>query len=455
MNVIVIVVDTLRRDAISPYNTKIDTPNLSRIAERSIVFDNLTAASCWTMPTHASMLTGEYPSTHKATRSDEGLSPSVPTVSEILRSSGYRTYCLNPPHPLNGQVGFRDRGWDRWHNTYTDPKHEQFARLLKAWIQEGLMERPRYAFDSELLRAVRTNYRTRWVLDEIIDVIDEPSDSFVFTNLFAVHRDYEPFPPGTPNVSEEARKISRREDHYQHRYNYGNPDLPDDVIDELWDLYAGGVRWVDEKLGRFFNRLEESGLDEETAVIITSDHGELFGETTDRPCVAHQNSLHPALIDVPFLLYHPNSEPRRDDRLASQVDVTPTILDVAGVLNDHQGAVGTMAGHSLLGKSKHETVFAELAAMESPDKNLEQRYEIDFSPYERTYKVARTLNYTVRFRSDGTTVAHDRQDQNASVPSDEIERLRVLVEERLEWNINSIEVSNAVRKQMERVGYLD
>jgi hypothetical protein len=137
------------------------------------------------------------------------------------------------------------------------------------------------------------------------------------------------------------------------------------------------------------------------------------------------------------------------------VDVTPTILDVAGVLNDHQGAVGTMAGHSLLGKSKHETVFAELAAMESPDKNLEQRYEIDFSPYERTYKVARTLNYTVRFRSDGTTVAHDRQDQNASVPSDEIERLRVLVEERLEWNINSIEVSNAVRKQMERVGYLD
>lgn len=113
-----------------------------------------------------------------------------------------------------------------------------------------------------------------------------------------------------------------------------------------------------------------------------------------------------------------------------------------------------MAGHSLLGKSKHETVFAELAAMESPDKDLEQRYELDFSPYERTYKVARTPNHTVRFRPDGMTVAHDRQDQNASVPSGEMEGLRVLVEERLEWNISSLEVSDAVRKQMERVGYL-
>lgn len=123
MNVAVVVVDSLRKDAISPYEGRVETPNLSRTAERSIVFEDVSAASCWTLPTHASMLTGQYPSKHGAKWAMERLSTDVPFVGGPLSSSGYRTHFLNPPHPLNGDVGFRDRGWDRWHNTYADPKH--------------------------------------------------------------------------------------------------------------------------------------------------------------------------------------------------------------------------------------------------------------------------------------------------------------------------------------------
>jgi len=454
MNVIVIVVDTLRRDAIAPYDGRVDTPHLSRIAKKCVTFDDVTATSCWTMPTHASMLTGEYPSVHKAVRSNEGLLPSIPIVSELLGESGYRTYCLNPPHPLNGDVGFRDRGWDRWHNTYADPKLTQFRRLLGVWTQEGLLKRPRHALSPAFLRAVRTNYRTRWTLNEIVDVVNDPSDSFVFANLFAVHRDYEPFPPDVPDVSEGALNISRREDDHQYRFNYGDPSLPDSVVEELWELYAGGVKWLDAKLGAFFDHMAAADLLNDSVVIVTADHGELFDESSEPPRVAHFNSLHPVLIDVPLLLYHPDIEPGRDDRLVSQVDVAPTILDAAGVLNDHRKAIDEMAGHSLLSDANHDTVFAEHTAMEPPSSEIAERYGLDFSPYERAYKAARTTKYTVRFRSDGTTVAHNRQDPDTSVPHDEIKRLRTLVDDCFEWDVGTPTVSDAVRKQLEQVGYL-
>jgi arylsulfatase A-like enzyme len=166
------------------------------------------------------------------------------------------------------------------------------------------------------------------------------------------------------------------------------------------------------------------------------------------------NGMVNASVSATLLLYHPDLEAGRDDRLASHVDVAPTILDAAGVADDHRETVNAMAGHSLLGSDEHDTVFAEHSAMDPPSSETTNRYDLDFSPYERTYKAARTDEYTVRFRSDGTTIAHDRKDPDGTVPDDEIERLRTLVNDRLGWEIGQLEVSDAVREQMERVGYL-
>jgi arylsulfatase A-like enzyme len=140
--------------------------------------------------------------------------------------------------------------------------------------------------------------------------------------------------------------------------------------------------------------------------------------------------------------------------LASQIDVAPTILDAAGIIDDHRDAVDAMAGHSLLGDDEHETVFAEHTPSNEHDPSLTRKYGIDFSPYDRAYKIARTTDYTVEFRSDGTTIAHNRRDPSASVPDDEIERLRALVNDRFEWEDTSSELNDAVREQLERVGYL-
>jgi hypothetical protein len=191
-------------------------------------------------------------------------------------------------------------------------------------------------------------------------------------------------------------------------------------------------------------------------VLITGDHGELFNEPTEPPYVAHRNSLHPALIDVPFLLYHPDLEPGRDNRLASQVDVAPTILDAAGILDDHRDAVDAMPGYSLLGENEHDVVFAEMGHHNVSKPNLKERYNLDFTPFHRAAKAAKTGEFMIEFRSDSSPIARNRLNSRADVPDDEIDRLRTVVDEQLSWEVetNDEDVTEAVRERLEDVGYL-
>jgi arylsulfatase A-like enzyme len=289
-----------------------------------------------------------------------------------------------------------------------------------------------------------------------VAAISEPGDSFAFANLFSPHRPYKPISGEADEVSDPARKLAWRNEQYRNRYNYGDLEIDESVISENRRLYDREVAWVDENIGRLFDQLENKGLMDETVVLITGDHGELFDEPSDPPYVAHRNSLHPVLIDLPLLLYHPNLEPRRDSRLASQVDVAPTILDAMGVMSDHTEAVDKMAGYSLLGTEEHDTVFAEMGSHDVSKPELKDKYDLDFTPYHRAAKVARTHEYTVEFRSDGPPIARNRLNPELKVPDNEIDRLRTLVDEQLSWDVKDSdeELTAAVRERLEDVGYL-
>lgn len=463
MNVVLVVVDTLRRDAISPYNPEQETPNLDRIADRSVVFEDVTASSCWTMPTHASMFTGQYPSRHGAIEPRLELGRDIPLVSELLSAAGYRTHAVNIPHPLSGDAGF-NRGWDEYGNTYADPKPVQAWRLLRSWVDLGLAKEPLAALKPSYLAPLRSNYRTRVAIDHVLDVARADGDEpfFAFTNLFAAHKDYRPFPRHAPDVSEDARRLAERirgetdGHHYQLRLNYGDLELDQSVIDETRELYQAEVRWIDESLGRLFDGLDDAGRLDDTVVMITGDHGELFGESERIP-VAHRNSLHPVLLDVPFLLYHPDLDPARDDRLASHCDVAPTILEAAGV--EDADVLEAMDGYSLLGDDRHETVFAEHGPSELRTADnlvaLQEKYDLDFSPYHETAKVARTKEFTVRVRDGGAVRAHDRRNPDAEVPDDVVQRLRDAIDARLGWTSRETTgVSEDVRSRLKDVGYL-
>lgn len=110
-NILWIVLDTQRADALAPYrlgDPEPITPHLGAWAEKATVYERAIAPAQWTIPSHASMMTGEYPSTHQVLQADQALDPAYPTVAEVLRSRGYATVGHNQniyhrllplPHP--------------------------------------------------------------------------------------------------------------------------------------------------------------------------------------------------------------------------------------------------------------------------------------------------------------------------------------------------------------------
>lgn len=458
MNIILVVVDTLRRDALSAYNNSSITPETQSIADQSLVFSDFTATSCWTMPTHASMLTGVYPHQHQAMEPTVHLSKETPVVGEALQENGFKTHAINIPPPLAGNAGF-NRGWNEYQNTRTFPKHRQILRLFKTFLTAGSPQDPLNAINPDYWSSLRTNYRTQHAIDDVVERVDREGDRFVFTNLFSAHTDYKPLPRHASDVSEDAKKLgeltrSDKGHNYRHRYNYGtlSEELSDDVVDETHDLYKGEVQWIDENLGRLWEGLERCNRLDDTVVIITADHGELFGEGDD-VVLDHRNSLHPVLLDVPLLLYHPELSNGRDDRLASQIDIAPTILDAAGIETDWE-----MDGYSLLSDDHHDVVFAEHGPQEFSEDYLESNWDIDLTPYEIERKAARTASATARNRSDGTVKVHNRIDPDKPVPDEEIEQLRNLIDDDLKWvgidHDQSNDMTDAVRDRLRDVGYL-
>ncbi|MEO1443881.1 MAG: sulfatase-like hydrolase/transferase, partial [Chloroflexota bacterium] len=116
-DVLLIILDTQRRDRLSTYGHARETsPSLTRLAETATVFDRAVAPAQWTIPAHASMFTGQYVGTHGVTEASHSLSGAYPTLAEILQVEGYRTvgFCNNP------LVGLLDnglsRGFDHFYN---------------------------------------------------------------------------------------------------------------------------------------------------------------------------------------------------------------------------------------------------------------------------------------------------------------------------------------------------
>ncbi|MDX9816903.1 MAG: sulfatase-like hydrolase/transferase, partial [Smithellaceae bacterium] len=111
-NIILVIIETFRVDHIGCYGySRNTTPFIDRFAEESVLFKNMISASSWTMPSHMSMLTGIYPSVHKATDYGKKLDEQIVTLAEVLRKNGYRTagFISNPT--LEAKYGFA-QGFD-------------------------------------------------------------------------------------------------------------------------------------------------------------------------------------------------------------------------------------------------------------------------------------------------------------------------------------------------------
>lgn len=297
-NVLLLVVDTLRADHLGLYGYPRPTsPELDRFARSSIVFDPVVAASSWTLPSVASILTSTYPSVH-GLRSRTGPKTStrvragLTTLTEVLANAGYRTAAVGTNPWVNTQGHGLQQGFETYETALREPAdfvHSRARRILEA---------------------------------------DDPRPVFLYLHYMDVHGPYvaqrdESLPTLGP-VEERARRPLTRAEKKKVPSYLRIPKAR--TVSGYVDAYDRGIQIWDRSFGEFARWLDETGRLGNTIVVIVSDHGE---ELLEHGGWNHGLTVFEEQIYVPWILRIPGEAGRRIDGAAvSLIDVGPSLLEV-------------------------------------------------------------------------------------------------------------------------------
>lgn len=363
-NLLVIVLDTMRRDRLSLYGHDVPTsPALDAFAARAVVYDRAISPAQWTIPAHASMFTGVYPTTHNLTEADRALPIELPTAAELLHDSGYHTvgFCNNP---LVGVLNHGLlRGFDAFFNYAGAAVNRPFERQLgppvdqavRGWRSFARSVGNQFAQREWLFRVslhpLLTPMWTRLVNykgsshDSVNDLIGYMSQHhagqsarpplFAFLNLMGTHL---PYRPPQDVLDHIAPSLSRAEYQFVAGFNADAARWASPVEEPLADwqtaaletFYDAEIHAQDRALQRLFDYLTRSGALDDTFVIVTADHGEGHG---DHGYFGHSFVVNHELTHIPLLIHHPDgtSSGLRSSEPVSTRRVFHTVLDAAGI----------------------------------------------------------------------------------------------------------------------------
>ncbi|MGH9379754.1 MAG: sulfatase [Thermoanaerobaculia bacterium] len=293
--VLVISLDTLRADHLSPYGYSRDTsPFLAELADRGVLFEQAIAQYPATLTSHMSLFTGLYPGEHGVYPPDAVLSDKIPTLPELFRAAGYTTGGFTEGAFVAGSYGFA-RGFDE--------------------------------FNDEVQRQTDDIERTFARAREFLDRLAPEERFFLFVHTYQIHDPYDPpepyasmfwdgeppdaFPPDGPNLV---------------RHNTYGGELSPGTVEYFEALYDGSIRYTDDQLKELFAFLDKRGLADDLTVVVLSDHGEQFQEHGQ---FVHAD-IYQEVMRVPLIILHPDLPAgRRVSRPVELVDVAPTLLGLA------------------------------------------------------------------------------------------------------------------------------
>ncbi len=312
LNVVLISLDTVRPDHLSQYGYERPTsPSIERFAAIAQDFPLAWSSSAYTLPSHASLFSGQYPSLHGVTDGGRRSVPALsPFLTELLDDRGYATAGFTGGGFLYPVFGFA-RGFDLY--TTLDP--------LLELEQETLVQRLQGVpgFDADYLPANGPAAIQEWITSHR----DEPF--FLFAHTYSAH---EFVPPRRALDAIGAPETSYVSDSPAQRFLYGDLTPPPEHLPWIVDRYDAGVRHADELVGHVLDALEAAELLESTIVVVTSDHGK---ELAERGRVDHGHQLHRELVRVPLLIHVPGLAAAERSTPASLIDVLPTVLATLGI----------------------------------------------------------------------------------------------------------------------------
>lgn len=389
-NILFITTDQQRRDTLGCYgNGLIRTPNVDKLASKGMVFDRAYCENPICLPSRLTMITGKKSSHHGVTVHNSSMRNSEKTMGEILQRNNYRTHFIGKPHFKSQQhrnteesiADWKDGRFDNWNGPYAG--FETVEMILGhsnslvghygKWLRERHPEKY-HLFKSDKLEPLTLDgggtYRNRipediyssaWVGDRTCSFIDSVKDSrkpfYCFASFpdphwpimppepyFSMYDNVE-MPKNTPynyeaekdNYPEQFRKAAEGK---RTCYNGGGAYLKENTsIEKIMRPYWGAITLIDKNVGRILDKLEECGMEENTIVVFTTDHGEYMG---CHGMIAKGGFLWEEFIKVPFIINYPELIRRncRTNAMFSFVDIVPTLLDLAGITENESAFDG-------------------------------------------------------------------------------------------------------------------
>jgi arylsulfatase A-like enzyme len=322
-SILLVTLDTTRADHLGCYGSEAATsPHLDALAAESVRYTRALSTSSWTLPAHASILTGKFTRSHGA-RADaagpirlssaiegprswrrvraRGLSPRERTLPVVLAEHGYATAAVVAGPWLKRVMGV-DLGFQSYDDSGITSMNGRLAEDVTDAALRWLRQRPEAPF-------------------------------FLFLNYFDPHDPYKP--PREFLRGKAPRRGKLDAETYRRRLT-------------RW-AYQGEIRYMDHHLGRLLGGLRSLGVYDDTWIIVTSDHGELLGE---HGIYGHGTTLHEPLLEIPLILKYPGSRTAPDTReeQVQLVDLLPTILNALGLAipPDVQGSPLGRRAHPLI-----------------------------------------------------------------------------------------------------------
>jgi arylsulfatase A-like enzyme len=351
-NVLFIVLDTVRAKNLGIYGyVRETTPNLAKLVNRGVGFADARSAAPWTLPSHATMFTGHWPS-ELFQHPEQKLDESVPTLAEYLGDNGYATagFVANTFY-CNSGFGL-SRGFDHYEDFYqnfgTSPgeilRHSELTRrMIKLVGGDDNAIRLDGRKDADRINADFLTWQTS----------RQGKPFFAFLNYLDAHAPYITPPNATRHFGLRPTNAADFKTLNDWQKLTSAPSDPRQ-IELARDAYDDCIAYLDEALGRLFDELQRRGVMDDTLVIVTADHGEEIGE---HELVGHGRSLYREELHVPLLIARPGAIPSGKIVFepVSLRDLPATIVDAVG-LSDHSPFPGRSMAPLWKGDGKTGTI---------------------------------------------------------------------------------------------------
>jgi arylsulfatase len=319
-NVIILIIESLRPDQLRAYGSGRDVmPNIDALANVSRVFSNTYTHSSHTNYATITPLSSHYP-LRSSTSYTYPENPSYPRVLiyDVLKALGYRTAIFSSSNEnWGGMINYLNTGnLDRFIHAANSKKPTFLMHGdagFAAWARET-----KHAGSLD----------DRSTVDEAIEWIDSLDDKafFVAMNFQNSHLPY-PVPPDFP------RRFGPAKLDFTIRFAH----FPKDKVQEVKDVYADSLAYVDSQIGRLFQYLRDKNKWGNTLIVVTGDHGQAFYE---HGFASHASAIFDEVMRVPLIIRAPGLKAGLDSRLAQHVDIAPSIVGLLG-LPTHPSFQGT------------------------------------------------------------------------------------------------------------------